>query len=360
MPQAHQSTEQVQAQQAAKDDKQLAQAQSHQQTIQKASHIEAEIHQTQEDKYDSDAQQEHKELEEGEISASTITVETGGASEDESPESEELKGCDREGHEQHKRCQKVVKSKKGMLREQTQSHVGLPSTPELSKQKCKRASTGKSKSKKGELQAQIQSDVGPPSTPEPSQQKHKAPMEEHYDSKGTHLADSDELNEVGRLSENEGPPEAYSTSASDTHHYLGPGGISLRKLAPHTEVPLEDDINCIWATVFPAEDTVDFTTPLGGMIHKLILDCLSNWSHSIANAGLLALQMKVFSNLQAGDQGGNFTMAQREWCTWAVSHTEENHPFYFTGVVQDAGGNVQSQTVHLFVYFIHLLVLTQT
>jgi hypothetical protein len=36
------------------------------------------------------------------------------------------------------------------------------------------------------------------------------------------------------------------------------------------EAPLEDGIKKIWAAVFPAEKRLDFTTPLGGIIQKLV------------------------------------------------------------------------------------------
>jgi hypothetical protein len=88
-------------------------------------------------------QQEHHKLEEGEIATSAVTVEAGGAPEDEIRDSEELETCGREAWEKLK--------------------------------KLKKASRGKSK--KGELRAHIQSDIDPPPTPEPSKQKRKAPTE---------------------------------------------------------------------------------------------------------------------------------------------------------------------------------------
>jgi hypothetical protein len=134
------------------------------------------------------------------------------------------------------------------------------------------------------------------------------------------------------------------------------------------EVPPENHIKSAWGAVFPKEDKLDFSTPLGGMIRKLvshvalstiksiyvptaataiqIVDRLSSWRHNIGNSGLLALQAKVFSTLQ----GGDITRARSEWCTWALSHTEENHPFYFAGVVEDEDGNIQSQSVRLCIY----------
>jgi hypothetical protein len=72
-----------------------------------------------------------------------------------------------------------------------------------------------------------------------------------------------------------------------------------------------------------------------------IVDRLSSWRHNIGSAGLLALKSKVFTTLQAGD----VVKARSEWCTWAVSRTEGDHPFYFASIVEDSDGNVQSQSV---------------
>jgi hypothetical protein len=82
--------------------------------------------------HSDDIQEVYQELEEGEIAAPAS----------ETQDSEELEDCG------HKACEKPKKHKKA------------------------------SKSKKGKLRAQIQSDVGLPSTPKSSKQKHKAPAEE--------------------------------------------------------------------------------------------------------------------------------------------------------------------------------------
>ncbi|KAI9452958.1 hypothetical protein BJY52DRAFT_1189914 [Lactarius psammicola] len=111
------------------------------------------------------------------------------------------------------------------------------------------------------------------------------------------------------------------------------------------EAPADEDIKHAWATVFPKECALDFGTPLGIIIHKLIIDRLSSWRHGIGNAGLLALQAKVFPNLPAGGIVNNHTSQVRsKWCTWAVSRTEADHPLYFLDVTEDADGNIESQS----------------
>ncbi|KAF8263554.1 hypothetical protein EI94DRAFT_1807029 [Lactarius quietus] len=106
------------------------------------------------------------------------------------------------------------------------------------------------------------------------------------------------------------------------------------------EMPNDKHLKQVWATVFTEEAPLDFDTPLGLMVHKLIVDRLSSWRHNIGSAGLLALQSKVFSTLQ----GSDVVKARSKWCTWAVSRTEGDHPFYFASIVEDLDGNVQSQS----------------
>jgi hypothetical protein len=74
-----------------------------------------------------------------------------------------------------------------------------------------------------------------------------------------------------------------------------------------------------------------------------IVDRLSSWRHSLGNAGLLALHLKVFPALP---DDGNATRVRREWCTWAVSHTEDDHPSYFAAILEDEDGHILSQLVH--------------
>ena len=81
-----------------------------------------------------------------------------------------------------------------------------------------------------------------------------------------------------------------------------------------------------------------------------IVDRLSNWRHSIGNAGVLALQRRVFPNLPTDSIGVSATEARGKWCTWGVARTEEDHPFYFAGVIDDADGNVKSQSVRFRVF----------
>jgi hypothetical protein len=45
--------------------------------------------------------------------------------------------------------------------------------------------------------------------------------------------------------------------------------VLFGKTAPW-KAPPNDDIKKIWAAVFPAEERLDFTMPLGGMIWKLV------------------------------------------------------------------------------------------
>ncbi|KAF8266446.1 hypothetical protein EI94DRAFT_1732997 [Lactarius quietus] len=105
-------------------------------------------------------------------------------------------------------------------------------------------------------------------------------------------------------------------------------------------MPNNNHLKQVWATVFTKEAPLDFDTPLGLMVHKLIVDHLSSWRHNIGSVGLLALQFKVFSTLQ----GSDVVKARSEWCTWAVSCTEGDHPFYFASIIEDSDGNVQSQS----------------
>ncbi|KAF8258508.1 hypothetical protein EI94DRAFT_1621774 [Lactarius quietus] len=98
------------------------------------------------------------------------------------------------------------------------------------------------------------------------------------------------------------------------------------------EMPNDKHLKQVWATVFTEEAPLDFDTPLGLMVHKLIVDRLSSWRHNIGSAGLLALQSKVFSTLQ----GSDVVKARSKWCTWAVSRTEGDHPFYFASIVEDS------------------------
>jgi hypothetical protein len=76
-----------------------------------------------------------------------------------------------------------------------------------------------------------------------------------------------------------------------------------------------------------------------------VADRLTNWRHSIGNAGFLALQRRVFPNLPPGSISLNTTEVRGEWCTWAVTRTEEDHPFYFADVKLDVDGNVKSLSV---------------
>jgi hypothetical protein len=70
----------------------------------------------------------------------------------------------------------------------------------------------------------------------------------------------------------------------------------------------------------------------------------------MGHAGYLALLRRVFPNLPCGNDDISTTDVRREWCPWALTRTEEDHPFYFADVIEDADGNVESQTVRLFVF----------
>ncbi|CAA7264659.1 unnamed protein product [Cyclocybe aegerita] len=99
------------------------------------------------------------------------------------------------------------------------------------------------------------------------------------------------------------------------------------------ESPSNNEIQKAWKASFPQEKPLEFHTPLGVIVKKLVLDRLSSWKSLIGNAGILALQNE-----------GDWIEVRQEWCTWAVSRSEEDHPFYFAGVVEDEEGNVMSQT----------------
>jgi hypothetical protein len=73
-------------------------------------------------------QQQHRKLEEGEIATSAVTVDAGGAPEDEIRDSEELETCGREAWEKPKKLKKVSKSKskKWELRPHIQSDIDPP------------------------------------------------------------------------------------------------------------------------------------------------------------------------------------------------------------------------------------------
>jgi hypothetical protein len=123
--------------------------------------------------------------------------------------------------------------------------------------------------------------------------------------------------------------------------------------------PSEDDIKNIWAEVFPEEDPLDYATPLGGIVQKLvsqlaqrqsshiltitqIVDHLSGWRHNLGNTGLVVLQSKVFPALPDDD---NITRVRSEWCRWAVSCTKGDHLFYFADIFEDEDSNILSQSV---------------
>jgi hypothetical protein len=125
--------------------------------------------------------------------------------------------------------------------------------------------------------------------------------------------------------------------------------------------PSEDAIKDIWTEVFPEEDPLDYTTPLGSIVQKLvsqlarrqsghiltitqIVDRLSSWRHNLGYTGLVALNSKVFPALPEDD---NITRVRSEWCRWAVSRTKGDHPFYFADVLEDEDGNLLSQLVCL-------------
>ncbi|KAH9011270.1 hypothetical protein EDB84DRAFT_1279223 [Lactarius hengduanensis] len=102
-----------------------------------------------------------------------------------------------------------------------------------------------------------------------------------------------------------------------------------------------EDIKCAWAITYPEEQTLDFSTPLGTVIRKLVASRLTSWRHSIGSAGIVALQTKVFPMLPASNYAnspGRAIEVRKEWCTWAISGTEEAHPLYFAGVTEDANG----------------------
>ncbi|KAH9028855.1 hypothetical protein EDB85DRAFT_2147634 [Lactarius pseudohatsudake] len=102
-----------------------------------------------------------------------------------------------------------------------------------------------------------------------------------------------------------------------------------------------EDIKCAWAIAYPEEQTLDFSTPLGTVIWKLVASRLTGWRHSIGSAGIVALQTKVFPMLPASnyaDSPGRVIEVRKEWCTWAISGTEEAHPLYFADVTEDANG----------------------
>ncbi|KAN0139938.1 hypothetical protein V8E53_002243 [Lactarius tabidus] len=105
--------------------------------------------------------------------------------------------------------------------------------------------------------------------------------------------------------------------------------------------PSEDAIKDIWTEVFPEEDPLDYTTPLGSIVQKLIVDRLSSWRHNLGHAGLVALNSKVFPALP---EDNNITRVRSEWCRWAVSRTEGDHPFYFADVLEDEDGNLLFQS----------------
>ncbi|KAI9453315.1 hypothetical protein BJY52DRAFT_1225666 [Lactarius psammicola] len=117
----------------------------------------------------------------------------------------------------------------------------------------------------------------------------------------------------------------------------------FRKTAPW-ETPADEDIKRAWAIIFPEERALEFHTPLGVIIQKLVLDRLSSWRHNLGNAGILALQKRVFPSLPTDGVGTTALEVRSEWCTWAISRTEENHPFYFAEVIEDVDGNVESQS----------------
>jgi hypothetical protein len=143
--------------------------------------------------------------------------------------------------------------------------------------------------------------------------------------------------------------------------------------------PPENHIKNTWRAIFPNEDELNFTTPVGGMIWKLvsrvmasidliyvsttttiqIVDRLASWRHNIGSSGLLVLKTKVFPILRQGGDISDITWARSEWCTWALSCTEDNHLFYFVGVIKDKDCNIQSQSVG-FCAFLSFLELTHT
>ncbi|KAI9445798.1 hypothetical protein BJY52DRAFT_1127987, partial [Lactarius psammicola] len=122
------------------------------------------------------------------------------------------------------------------------------------------------------------------------------------------------------------------------------------KTAPW-ETPADEDIKHAWAIIFPEERALEFHTPLGVIIQKLVLDRLSSWRHNLGNAGILALQKRVFPSLPTDGVGTTALEVRSEWCTWAISRTEENHPFYFAEVIEDVDGNVESQSVRFYRFF---------
>jgi hypothetical protein len=57
----------------------------------------------------------------------------------------------------------------------------------------------------------------------------------------------------------------------------------------------------------------------------------------------VALHSRIFSALPCDDD--DIARVRSEWCTWAVSHTDGDHPFYFVDVHEDEDGNLLSQSV---------------
>ncbi|KAN0124132.1 hypothetical protein V8E53_015867 [Lactarius tabidus] len=208
-------------------------------------------------------QQEHHKLEEGEIATSAVTVDAGGAPEDEIRDSEELETCGREACEKPKKLmiKKASKSKgkKWELRPHIQSDIDPPhQRPNQANKSAKHprrnttlliliGSSGHRENKKPKRRAKAgpyedwKGELEPPPNG-----LHRIKLAAQA-RKRTHLVDSDELEEVGGLSglsENEGLLEAYcddsgaagdaTSGASDPRYYVGAGGTISRKLMPRT------------------------------------------------------------------------------------------------------------------------------
>ncbi|KAJ3510665.1 hypothetical protein NLJ89_g4544 [Agrocybe chaxingu] len=110
------------------------------------------------------------------------------------------------------------------------------------------------------------------------------------------------------------------------------------------EAPTYQDIQTAWDTVFPEETELQLRgTALGVIVQKLVHDRLSGWKTLIGRAGITALKKHVFPTIPSGQQGP--IEVQKEWCNWAISRSEEDHPFYFAEVIEDKDGNVTSQLV---------------
>ncbi|KAF8809161.1 hypothetical protein BYT27DRAFT_7095101, partial [Phlegmacium glaucopus] len=89
------------------------------------------------------------------------------------------------------------------------------------------------------------------------------------------------------------------------------------------EQPTDDEFIALWAQVFPQEPVLDFGIRSGTIVKKLA-NRLAAWRNKFGSSGLAMIQHVHFPLLPT-----NSRESRSEWCTWAISRTDFDQPFYY-------------------------------